>query len=89
MIAIGLAIAYFVFAMLAMGECLPRDGSVEMQTCDAVKRREFWLYPCLVGALLIVATWAQIRGAVWGRMIGLICGVAAAMLLVLIEAILD
>lgn len=43
----GFVLATLIYFFLAMGECLPRDGSAQMLICDAIKRRDFWLFPTL------------------------------------------
>jgi hypothetical protein len=82
---IGLSSAVLIFAVLAMMECLPRDGSPLMHACDLVKRREVWLYPLLLAMFLSLAVWLQMRGHVWGNVLGALSGVAALCLLILIE----
>jgi hypothetical protein len=77
----GLTVAFFVFVILAMGECLPRDGSGMMQVCDTTKQREFWLYPALAIALVVIAIWLQVNGRRSGRLIALGSGLAGAVVL--------
>lgn len=84
----GFGLAGFIYAILAVNECLPRDGSAEMRACDAIKRRDFWLYPVLVGlsaAGSIVLHW---RGAVGTWLVALTTGLNAAIALMVINALL-
>tara|TARA_R110001606_G_scaffold358205_1_gene509780 strand:- start:4446 stop:4778 length:333 start_codon:yes stop_codon:yes gene_type:complete len=85
----GLVFAFLVFALLAMGECLPRDDSISMHACDAIKQREFWLYPALVTTLLGIAAWLQNSGQRVGHAIALTCGFTGVMMLWMIEALVD
>jgi hypothetical protein len=82
---IGLFSAAFIFAVLAMMECLPRDGSPSMHACDVAKEREFWLYPLLLVISLATAAWLQMRGPVWGKILAALAGVTALCVLILIE----
>ncbi len=83
----GLTAAFFVFMMLAMGECLPRDGSEAMHSCDTIKQREFWLYPTLVLCLIVAATWLQMKQRRIGLLVALASGLVGTMALWLIEAL--
>ena len=74
--------------MLAMGECLPRDGSLETQICDVEKNREFWLYPLLVGSLIVLAAVVELRGKPWGKILGAASGLLSFLALIIIEAAL-
>ena len=84
----GLLLAFFVFAMLAMGECLPRDGSKLMHACDVTKEREFWLFPALVMFMMAIATWVQFNARRLSHAIALTCGLTGAIALWLVEALL-
>lgn len=88
MMIAGLTAAFFVFIMLAMGECLPRDGSDAMHTCDTIKQREFWLYPTLVFCLIVVATWLQMKQRRIGLLVALASGFVGAIVLWLVEALM-
>jgi magnesium-transporting ATPase (P-type) len=70
----GLLIAFLIFVVSAMGECLPRDGSTHMQVCDGEKRRFFRLYPTVVFSIVIVSAWLQAAGIRWARVLALFSG---------------
>lgn len=82
---VGLSLALLVFLGLAMGECLPRDGSASMRACDVAKQREFWLYPLLVLLSAATAVWLEVRGSPFGRVLVAISGITALGALYLID----
>ena len=57
----ALGAGFVLFGLLALGECLPRDGSAAMQACDIEKQREFWLYPALM--ILSLGAGARLHAA--------------------------
>jgi hypothetical protein len=84
----GVAVAGFIYLILAISECLPRDGSAEMLACDATKQREAWLFPLLFvlsAAGSIVLHW---RGAAGAWLVAVASGVIAAIALIVINALL-
>lgn len=74
---IGLIVAFIIFVMFGIGECLPRDGSAHMQTCDAAKRRFFWLYPSAVACIVVFAAVLHAHSFRWARMTALASGFTA------------
>lgn len=82
---VGLASAALLFAFLAVSECLPRDGSVSMHSCDAEKQREFWLYPLLFVVSLAAAAWLERKERLWGKLLAATAAVVAMCILLLIE----
>ena len=85
---VGLGLASLIYLVLALSECLPRDGSAEMQACDAIKRRDFWLFPVLVGLSAAGSILRHWRGAVGTWLVALTSGLIAAMMLMVINALL-
>ena len=79
-----MASALVIFGILAMAECLPRDGSLKMIACDIEKQREFWLYPLIVFGAIILAACAEIRGKTWGKTLSAASGVIALIILLMI-----
>jgi len=67
LIVCALAIAFLIFVLLMMGECLPRNGSAAMHACDAGKHFEFFAFP-LTTLASVVAGATALRS---GRRIGL------------------
>ena len=86
-LAAGLGIAGFIYVVLAVSECLPRDGSAEMQACDAIKQRDFWLYPVLLTIALAGSLVLHWRGAVGTWLLAITSGLAAAIALMIINAL--
>lgn len=82
---VGLGFACVVILWLAMGECLPRDGSAAMQACDTAKDREFWLYPLLVLLNFATSVCLQVRGSSLGRIVAGSSGITAVLVLSIIE----
>ena len=82
----GIGIAGLIYLVLAVGECLPRDQSAAMHACEAIKRRDFWLYPVL---FLISATGSvtlHLRGATGSWLLAATSGLIAAVALMLVNA---
>lgn len=52
----GFLLAAILYVFMAIGECLPRDGSAAMLACDQSKRIEGRLYPTSVLAGFAFAT---------------------------------
>lgn len=73
---VGLLIAFLIFVMFGIGECLPRDGSAHMQMCDAAKWRFFWLYPSAVVSIVIASALLHAVGFRWARVLALASGLA-------------
>jgi hypothetical protein len=86
-LAIGLAIAAILYLLLAIGECLPRDGSAEMHACEAIRRRDVRLYPVLLGTSVMGSVWLHWRGAVGTWLVALTSGLIAAVMLMTINAL--
>jgi hypothetical protein len=83
---VGLFIAALVYLMLAIGECLPRDGSAQMQACDAIKRRDAWLYPVLFMASAGGSIVMHLRRASLALLLAATSGMIAAAALMLVNA---
>jgi hypothetical protein len=86
-LVIGLGIAAFIYLVLAISECLPRDGSAEMQVCDAIKRRDFWLYPVLLSVSVAASLWLHLRGAAGTWLLAITSGLTAAIALMVVNAL--
>lgn len=84
---IGLGLAALVYLFLAISECLPRNGSPEMLACDAIKRREAWLYPALLAVSVTGAITLHIRGAARSWLMAMASGLMAAVALTVINAL--
>jgi hypothetical protein len=54
-VTLGLLLMLACYAFLALGECLPRDASAQMQACDKARSFEFWAYPSLCLSLFMAA----------------------------------
>ena len=83
----GLFLALLMFAGIAMGDCIPRDGSASMLACDATKQRAFWIYPLMVCAAAAIAVWLQARGSRAGGLLAIASGVVAMAGLLVVNAI--
>ena len=71
---VGLLIAFLIFVIFGIGECLPRDGGTHMQVCDAAKRRFFWLFPSAVVSIVIASALLHALGFRWARVVALASG---------------
>ncbi len=83
----GLGLAGFIYLVLAIGECLPRDGSAEMVACDATKQQEAWLYPLLFVIAVTGSLILHWRGAVGAWLAALTSGLIAAVMLMVVNAL--
>lgn len=89
---LGLALTFPFLGFWAMGECLPRDGSLAMKACDAAKAREFWSFVLtyiVISALAVRAIW---RKDAWGEVAALCSapiGVAVLFCVFLTQGVLD
>lgn len=86
-LAIGLLSAAFIYLILAISECLPRDGSAAMQACDTIKQRDAWLYPVLLSVSVAASLWLHLRGAVGTWLLAITSGLTAAIALMVINAL--
>lgn len=82
----GFAMATFIYLFLAMGECLPRDDSAQMLACDAIKRRDFWLFPTLWLITLACGIYRHVRMQGGAAMLALGSAILAWIALGLINA---
>ena len=71
---------------LAMGECLPRDDSPAMHSCDAAKHREFWLFPLLYVLAVAGSIWRRLRGSGNAWFLAVMAGPIALIALIIIGA---
>lgn len=81
----GVVIAGFIYLILAVGECLPRDESTEMLACDATKQREAWLYPLLFVLSAAGSIVMHLRGAAGAWLVALASSLIAAVALMVIN----
>ena len=81
-----MAFSFSVFLALALGECLPRDGSAQMTACDLEKAREIWVYPLLVIVLMALAIVAELERKIWAKALVGASGLLALAILFLVEA---
>ena len=84
----GVVIAGLIYLVLVISECLPRDDSLAMLACEAVKQRDFWLYPVLLTISLAGCIALYLRGAVGSWLVAMTAGLHAAVALTLINALL-
>lgn len=83
---VGFFIAALVFLILAIGECLPRDDSAQMQACEAIKRRDVWLYPVLFMASAGGSIVMHLRSASLALLFAVTSGLIAAAALMVVNA---
>ncbi|AOL95364.1 hypothetical protein BG023_112452 [Porphyrobacter sp. LM 6] len=82
----GFLVAASIYLILAIGECIPRDGSAQMHACDAIKRRDFWLYPLLFAATAGGSIAMHWRGVSLASLCAATSGLVAAVALMLANA---
>jgi hypothetical protein len=84
----SILIAFLIFLMLALGECLPRDGSAAMRACDAGKHFEVRALPLLELLALAGGLLAALKGSRLGPLIVVAGPFVAAGIVILVERVL-